>query len=185
MLFNSKKCVSLLVALEVFFLNNRRKKAFALFVIYSLIIFKLNSRRNIKVNYNEEYDKYSDGCFACINDKNIFIVEDKDGAYDDNNIYVIDSRYDNDPNMIVYNSYKIKSLDEIKEILKILKEYERQYPSEWERSILSMEYEWIVHNLAYYLNIYPDSSKDVDLNNADEGVLIPKFEDKIKEKILR
>ena len=166
-------------------MNNRRKKAFALFVIYSLIIFKLNSRRNIKVNYNEEYDKYSDGCFACINDKNIFIVEDKDGAYDDNNIYVIDSRYDNDPNMIVYNSYKIKSLDEIKEILKILKEYERQYPSEWERSILSMEYEWIVHNLAYYLNIYPDSSKDVDLNNADEGVLIPKFEDKIKEKILR
>ena len=166
-------------------MNNRRKKAFALFVIYSLIIFKLNSRRNIKVNYNEEYDKYSDGCFACINDKNIFIVEDKDGAYDDNNIYVIDSRYDNDPNMIVYNSYKIKSLDEIKEILKILKEYERQYPSEWERSILSMEYEWIVHNLAYYLNIYPDSSKDVDLYNADEGVLIPKFEDKIKEKILR
>ena len=166
-------------------MKNRRKKAFALLVIYSLIIFKLNSRRNIKVNYNEEYDKYSEGCFACINDKNIFIVEDKDGAYDDNNIYVIDSRYDNDPNMIVYNSYKIKSLDEIKEILKILKEYERQYPSEWERSILSMEYEWIVHNLAYYLNIYPDSSKDVDLNNADEGVLIPKFEDKIKEKILR
>ena len=87
--------------------------------------------------------------------------------------------------MIVYNSYKIKSLDEIKELLKILKEYERQYPSKWKRSILSMEYEWIVHNLSYYLNIYPDSSKDVDLNNADEGVLIPKFEDKIKEKILR
>ena len=103
----------------------------------------------------------------------------------DDNIYVIDSRYDDDPNMIVYNSYKIKSLEEIKEILKILKEYERQYPSKWERSILSMEYEWIVHNLAYYLNIYPENSKDVDLNNTDEGVLIPKFENKIKEKILR
>ena len=48
-----------------------------------------------------------------------------------------------------------------------------------------MEYEWIVHNLGYYLNIYPESSKDVDLNNTDEGVLIPKFENKIKEKILR
>lgn len=166
-------------------MENRRKKAFALFFIYSLIIFKLNSRRNIKVNYNEEYDKCGDSYFACLDNKNIFIVDDKDGAYDDNNIYVIDSRYDDDPNMIVYNSYKINSLDEIKEILKILKEYERQYPSEWERSILSMEYEWIVHNLSYYLNIYPDSSKDVDLNNADEGVLIPKFEDKIKEKILR
>ena len=87
--------------------------------------------------------------------------------------------------MIVYNYYKIKSIEEIKELLKILKEYERQYPSKWERSVLSMEYELIVHNLAYYLNIFPESSKDVDLNNADEGVLIPKFENKIKEKILR
>lgn len=166
-------------------MKNRRKKTFALLVIYSLIIFKLNSRRNIKVNYNEEYDKCGDNYFACLDNKNIFIVDDRDSFCLDDNIYVIDSRYDDDPNMIVYNSYKIKSLEEIKEILKILKEYERQYPSKWERSILSMEYEWIVHNLAYYLNISPESSKDVDLNNADEGVLIPKFENKIKEKILR
>ena len=166
-------------------MNNRRKKSFALFIIYSFIIFKLNSKRSIKVNYNEDYNKYSDSYFACIDDKNIFVVDDKDDAYDDNNIYVIDSRYDNDPNMIVYNSYKIKSLEEIKELLKILKEYERQYPSAWERSILSMEYEWIIHNLAYYLNIFPESSKDVDLNNMDEGVLFPKFENKIKEKILK
>lgn len=166
-------------------MKNRRKKAFALFVIYSLIIFKLNSRRNIKVNYNEEYDKCGDNYFACLDNKNIFIVDDRDSFCLDDNIYVIDSRYDDDPNMIVYNSYKIKSLEEIKEILKILKEYERQYPSKWERSILSMEYEWIVHNLSYYLNIYPENSKDVDLNNTDEGVLIPKFENKIKEKILR
>ena len=164
-------------------MKNRRKKAFALLVIYSLIIFKLNSRRNIKVNYNEEYDKCGDSYFACLDDKNIFIVDDRDSVCCDDNIYVIDSRYDDDPNMIVYNSYKIKSLEEIKEILKILKEYERQYPSKWERSILSMEYEWIVHNLAYYLNIYPENSKDVDLNNTDEGVLIPKFGNKIKEKI--
>ena len=166
-------------------MNNRRKKAFALFVIYSLIIFKLNSRRNIKVNYNEEYDKCGDSYFASLDDKNIFIVDDRDSFCLDDNIYVIDSRYDDDPNMIVYNSYKIKSIEEIKELLKILKEYERQYPSKWERSVLSMEYEFIVHNLAYYLNIFPESSKDVDLNNADEGVLIPKFENKIKEKILR
>ena len=166
-------------------MKNRRKKSFALFIIYSFIIFKLNSKRSIKVNYNEDYNKYSDSYFACIDDKNIFVVDDKDDVYNDNNIYVIDSRYDNDPNMIVYNSYKIKSLEEIKEILKILKEYERQNPSAWERSILSMEYEWIIHNLAYYLNIYPESSKDVDLNNTDEGVLFPKFENKIKEKILK
>lgn len=166
-------------------MKNRRKKAFALLVIYSLIIFKLNSRRNIKVNYNEEYDKGEDSYFACLDDKNIFIVDDRDSVCLDDNIYVIDSRYDDDPNMIVHNSYKIKSLEEIKELLKILKEYEKQYPSKWKRSILSMEYEWIVHNLAYYLNIFPGSSKDVDLNNTDEGVLIPKFENKIKEKILR
>ena len=166
-------------------MKNRRKKAFALLVIYSLIIFKLNSRRNIKVNYNEEYDKCEDSYFACLDDKNIFIVDDRDSVCLDDNIYVIDSRYDDDPNMIVHNSYKIKSLEEIKELLKILKEYEKQYPSKWKRSILSMEYEWIVHNLAYYLNIFPGSSKDVDLNNTDEGVLIPKFENKIKEKILR
>ena len=110
-------------------MNNRRKKAFALFVIYSLIIFKLNSRRNMKVNYNEEYDKCGDSYFACLDDKNIFIVDDRDSFFLDDNIYVIDSRYDDDPNMIVYNSYKIKSIEEIKELLKILKEYERQYPS--------------------------------------------------------
>ena len=92
-------------------MNNRRKKAFALFVIYSLIIFKLNSRRNMKVNYNEEYDKCGDNYFASLDDKNIFIVDDRDSFCLDDNIYVIDSRYDDDPNMIVYNSYKIKSLE--------------------------------------------------------------------------
>ena len=58
-------------------MKNRRKKAFALLVIYSLIIFKLNSRRNIKVNYNEEYDKCGDSYFACLDDKNIFIRGNK------------------------------------------------------------------------------------------------------------
>lgn len=165
-------------------MKNRRRKSFVLFILYSFIIFKLNSRKNPKINYNEEYHRFSDSYFANVDAKKIFVVIDDDDVINNGNIYVVDSRYDNDPNMIVYNSYKIKSLNEIKAILKILKEYEKKYPSEWERSILSMEYEWIVHNLAYYLNIFPESSKDVDLNNADEGVLIPKFESKIKEKIL-
>ena len=45
----------------------------------------------MKVNYNEEYDKCGDSYFASLDDKNIFIVDDRDSFCLDDNIYVIDS----------------------------------------------------------------------------------------------
>lgn len=164
---------------------DRKKKAATLLLIYSFILYKFNSKKQVKIYYNEEFDGINNNHFASIDEKNILFVNDKDMIIDDDNIYVIDYRNVDDPNMTIWNSYKIISLKEMRSILEVLKEYENKYPSNWNRTINSMEYEWILHNVAYYLNIFTNNSKDVDLNNEDEGKLIPKFEDKIKEKVFK
>lgn len=164
---------------------NKKKKATALLLIYSFILYKFNFKKQPIINYNDDFDGINVNHFASIDDKNILFVNDKDMVIDDKNIYVIDYRNTDDPDISIWNSYKVCSLKEMRCILEVLKEYENRFPSNWDRSMISMEYEWILHNIAYYLNIDVDSSKDVDLNNNDEGRLIPKFEDKIKEKVFK
>lgn len=89
---------------------------------------------------------------------------------DDDDILIIDGRNGNDPNMQILSSYRIVDVNSYNEILGIIEEYEKEYPSSWKRSISSMRIEWFVHNVLYYLNYKTERTKNVDFNNKDEKV---------------
>lgn len=153
---------------------NIRKKVAFLLILYNLVIFKyLNNFGSIK--YNDTYSLESSEPFATFHNKNIYIYGCTDDicSYDDINI--IDYRnYLLDPNISIIDSYKYYSFCDMECILSIVKKYESLYPSNWNRSIISMEYEWFWHNIGYYLGYETSHTKDVDLNNADEKRLVPR-----------
>ena len=89
-----------------------------------------------------------------------------------NYVVVYDQRYNiENPNMKIYNSYKIIDNSIQYDILKALYNYDREYPSKklWGRSIESMNIEWDAHNDIY--GFAPNSHcQHVDLDYYDEGV---------------
>lgn len=85
-------------------------------------------------------------------------------------VFIVDERTRNDPNLKVLNSYKISDIKDRGKILKIMASYEKLYPSSWNRSIRSMLIEWEVHNVLYNIHYQINRTKDVDFNNADEEV---------------
>ncbi len=83
-------------------------------------------------------------------------------------VFVLDRRSGNNPDMRIYNSYKITSLEEQEEIIDILLRYEEEFESDWDRSKESLQREWAIHNLLYELGIKPKNTKHVDFDNEDE-----------------
>lgn len=87
----------------------------------------------------------------------------------ENVISVIDLRYCDNPGMKVLNSYKVRDIDTMKEIIDIMLDYNKKNditPS-WNRSENSMVYEWVLHNVFYDLGIFVDHAGDVDFNNDE------------------
>ena len=74
-----------------------------------------------------------------------------------NTIIVFDGRYcksdcpECNPNMQIYNSYKITNDAQKREILEILVKHDEEYPSRhtWGRTVESMLIEWEMHNDHY------------------------------------
>jgi len=91
-----------------------------------------------------------------------------------NEILVIDDRMAKDPSFQVRDSYRIGKRAEREEILNALIAYAAEHPiaaaenGHWQRTVSSMEREWMLHNIAYALHILRSSSMHVDLNNAEE-----------------
>jgi hypothetical protein len=83
--------------------------------------------------------------------------------------------------MVIRNSYNINDKDIRNDILEVLCIYEEMYPSNWDRSIESMRFEWFCHNAAYYVNYKVDDAYEVDLNNNDES----KYDSKVLRRIFR
>ena len=92
-------------------------------------------------------------------------VKDELGPFD---VLVEDDRNGKDPDLKIYDSYKIMSNDIKEEIVEALLYYEDVYPSKWDRTKNSLMREWTAHNLGYRFGYNHDSSADVDLNNGDE-----------------
>ena len=88
----------------------------------------------------------------------------------ENEILVIDDRAAKDPSFQIRGSYRIHKRTEREEILLALIDHAKTNPAqgEWQRTVPSMEKEWLLHNIAYRLHILQSSSKHVDLNNAEE-----------------
>ena len=109
--------------------------------------------------------------------KNINIVKD----VDENDIVIIDQRDGKDPNMKVISSHRIVDRDIRNDIIEIISEYEKLYPSKWNRTINSMRLEWFIHNIFYDLNLKRNHTDNVDLDNNDEE----KYNKEYLNKILK
>lgn len=96
-------------------------------------------------------------------------------------ILIEDQRTNKNPNMRIYDSYTVYDPNVRREILEAICNYEREDPSEWERSISSMEAEWYFHNLSYFFSIQKERAKDVDLDNDAEY----KYNNSIIKKITK
>jgi hypothetical protein len=81
-----------------------------------------------------------------------------------------DGREDNDPNIRLYDSFKIRNYDTREEIIEGLLYYEELYPTDWNRTKNSLSREWTAHNFAHIFGFKHHRTTDVDLNNADEMV---------------
>lgn len=101
--------------------------------------------------------------------------------YCEGDIYVLDERDGKNPDMKICNSHLVYSPKHRKEILEVLCHYEECFPTDWDRSLDSMRLEWTVHNLSYLLGYDLKSSRDVDLDNADEE----NFDNKLLVKLLK
>ena len=98
----------------------------------------------------------------------------------DNMILVEDERHSKkDPNMKIYYSCGICTPKDRNDVIEVLQEYERQDPSDWDRTTESMRLEWLMHNLSYRFDYQPGRTESVDLNNKDEG----KYDNKILQRI--
>lgn len=136
-----------------------------LFVLSSSNIKKHNKNGfHIVAKVSKNKIEYSRGTIYIGN--NVYLKSIND--LKENDVLVLDCREDNDPNVKVYDSYKITSPELIEEIVDGLLLYEEVYPSPWRRSRNSLIREWNAHNIVYQLGLNHDSTTDVDLNNADE-----------------
>ncbi len=163
---------------------NRRKKAFLLLCTYIIILF--SPKKDNKPSYllNNKYEYRSTTPYGSYSNGNVYIVKKnkikKIYTNDSNDVYIIDDRKTNDPDMQIYYSYNIDTLKEMKEVIMLILEYEKNYPSNWDRTYESMLNEWYIHNLFYKLGLIQERSESVDFNNDDET----KFNNKILSLIL-
>ena len=88
------------------------------------------------------------------------------GYVNGRDVIVLDKRNQENPNMVVYNSYKIRDTNQQKEIISILLDYEKASPSNWKRTSESMLTEWKWHNK---FALFSDSAKHTDFDLAEEG----------------
>ena len=59
------------------------------------------------------------------------------------------------------------STEDMFNILAVLQEYEKVYPTRWNRSLEGLQIEWVAHNISFQYGILPVRSGSVDLDNLD------------------
>ena len=159
-------------------LNNhkeRNKKILCIFLsIYMAIVSNyFLPKQKKEIEYNPDYVVGKLVPYAKYNGKNIYIAPDElidEADLDKDGIYIGQcfKNNKNDFNMSIHDSYKIIYSDDQNAILTILIHYDKEYPSEWNRTLESMKNEWDIHNICYYLGYETERTGTVDLNNFDE-----------------
>ena len=149
-------------------------KKLTVYASITTLLFVLSSssiKRNNKEMFNQQ-TKISRNKIEC---DNVVIYIGND-AYlksindlKDTDVLVLDDRMNvNDPNVRIYDSYKIKNPEIREKIVDGLLLYEDMYPTDWYRTKKSMIREWVVHNYMYQLGYKINSTIAVDFNNNDE-----------------
>ncbi len=168
--------------------KDRIKKLIFLLTTYFTILLTVKAGTN-NTGKNELYPYNTTPTeticpYTTYGNRNIYIADEetiKRIIVESNDIYIIDERDEKDPNMCICNSHLIKSTQEIEDIIDILLQYEKENPSDWERTRDSLINEWIMHNLGFDFGIKRLRTRNVDLNNADEE----NYDDLILSRILK
>lgn len=97
--------------------------------------------------------------------------EEANRALERGEIAVYDDRFTGNPSFRVLGSYRVRKNRVKREVLAALIAYDATYPSDprWQRTLPSLEKEWLEHNFAYRLGFLKSRAKDVDLDNHAEG----------------
>lgn len=97
--------------------------------------------------------------------------EEANRALERGEIAVYDDRFTGNPSFRVLGSYRVRKNRIKREVLAALIAYDAANPSNprWQRTLPSLEKEWLAHNFAYRLGFLKSRAKDVDLDNHAEG----------------
>lgn len=153
-----------------------RKKALTLALMYMFFCMSSHINASIEKERNFAYElcdsssRSNDKPFATYKNYNIYIGCEADVSRytsDPNNICIIDGRCNKNPNMKIIDSYRITSTEDMFNILAVLQEYEKIYPTRWNRSLEGLQIEWVAHNISFQYGILPVRSGSVDLDNLD------------------
>lgn len=167
---------------------SQKKRAFialsACIIILTSIKFS-DHKYSSKITFNDEYILGSEEPFGTYRRGNIYIGDQEfiDRIFDEStdDVYVVDLRNLDNPNLEVCNSYEFRDRDEMMDILEVLQEYERRYPTDWDRTNPSMMNEWRVHNVLYDISFERSHTKEVDFDNLDEEIYNSKLLTKISK----
>ncbi len=137
-------------------INKNTKKrilafATAITLLFCVHAFKNKKKQsgNIYIGTKEYLDTLND-----INDDGILILDERDGS---------------NPNIKIYNSYKITSPKRMSEVIDVILDYEKKDPSQWNRTKKTLIWEWIAHNILRNLEYQTHRTTDVDFDNKDEN----------------
>ena len=153
-----------------------RKKALTLALMYMFFCMSSHINASIEKERNFAYElcdsssRSNDKPFATYKNYNIYIGCEADVSRytsDPNNICIIDGRCNKNPNMKIIDSHRITSTEDMFNILAVLQEYEKIYPTRWNRSLEGLQIEWVAHNISFQYGILPVRSGSVDLDNLD------------------
>ena len=89
----------------------------------------------------------------------------------DNMVVILDLRTEDDPDMQIQQSYKVKKKKHQQEIAQLMIDYNTAYPviPSWHRTKDSIVEEWRIHNNVYYAHLFRKNTADCNFNNKDEG----------------
>lgn len=166
-------------------MKKKSKKNILVYLSALLVALSLSQSKHKKSEIETDTNDKSYEICGTYNRGNIYVcktLSNVDKVYEvcnENDVVVVDQCDLKDPNMKIVSSYKITDKEEMKQILNVIKDYCNDKHPNFERSIKSMQNEWIVHNICSNLSIKRDHTDDVDLNNGDETLYNSKIIGKI------
>ncbi len=136
------------------------------------LIMMLNNPKALSEEPLTPQGHYSNGNIYFGSEEYIENIEEKVGPFD---VLIVDERdFKKNPSVKILDSYKIDDSSQRLEIIEFLDQYEKDNPSDWERSVISMVREWAFHNFLYSIRVERSHTKDVDLDNKDENYYVRK-----------
>lgn len=144
-------------------MNKRLKKKILMIIVQINILCSLLSCKKQNIYYEEK----ESSVIYMLENMNIEIIQNYYSSNGD--IVIYDYRNDENPGIKIYDSYKIKKIKDMKQIIDVIYHYNNNFvfTSKLKRTELSMLLEWIIHNICYDLNINTDKTKDIDFNNNE------------------